>query len=169
VLYNEVGPDKIKDSITKGLEGISAVVQYPCPTLFPSETVAFDAPSVKPHMLRELIEALGANVESYSRDLQCYGGAGGFTRTALSDAITFTKKKYDAIKKETSAEFIVVSCIPCVMHLDERQKGLNTGGSNTYSIPVFDYNQILALCIDLDPKEVASISFILRDKLIEKI
>ena len=169
VLYNEVGPDKIKDSITKGLEGISAVVQYPCHTLFPSETVGFDAPSGKPHMLRELVEALGANVESYSRELQCCGGAGGFTRIALSDAITFTKKKYDAIKKETSAEFIVVSCITCLMHLDERQKGLNTGGSNTYSIPVFDYNQILALCMGFDPKEVASISFIPRDKLIEKI
>jgi len=170
VLYNEVGPDKIKDSITKGLEGISAVVQYPCHTLFPSETVGFDAPSGKPHMLRELVEALGAHVESYSRELQCCGGAGGFTRIALSDAITFTKKKYDAIKKETSAEFIVVSCITCLMHLDERQKGLNTGGKgNTYSIPVFDYNQILALCMGFDPKEVASISFIPRDKLIEKI
>jgi heterodisulfide reductase subunit B len=92
VLYNGVGPDKIKDSITKGLEGISAVVQYPCHTLFPSETVGLDAPSGKPHMLRELVEALGAIIESYSRELQCCGGAGGFTRTALSDAITFKKE-----------------------------------------------------------------------------
>jgi len=168
VLYNEVGPDKIKDSITKGLEGVSAVVQYPCHILFPSETVGFDTPPGRPHMLRELVEALGATVEPYSRELQCCGGAGGFTRRALSDAIKFTKKKFDAIKKETSAELMVVSCITCLMHLDERQKGLNTESANTYSIPVFDYNQILALCMGFDPREVASISFMPRDRIIER-
>jgi heterodisulfide reductase subunit B len=169
VLYNDVGPDKIKDSITKGLEGISAIVQYPCHTLFPSETVGFDAPPGKPHMLRELVEALGAKVEGYSRELQCCGGAGGFVRGARNDAIKFTQKKLDAIKEETNAELIVVSCITCLMHLDEVQKELNKESDNKpYSIPVFDYNQILALCMGLDPKEVASISFIPRDKIIEK-
>ena len=53
------------------------------------------------------------------------------------------------------------------MHLDEMQKELNKDG-NKYSIPVFDYNQILALCMGFEPKEVASISFIPRDKIIEK-
>jgi len=169
VLYNEVGPEKISSVITKGLEGVNAVVQYPCHTLFPSEIVGFDAPSGRPHMLGELVEALGAKVEGYSRELQCCGGAGGFTRRALSDAIKFTHKKFDAIKKETNAELMVVSCITCLMHLDERQKGLNPeSNKNTYSIPVFDYNQILALCMGFDPKEVASISFMPRDKIIEK-
>jgi heterodisulfide reductase subunit B len=168
VLYNEVGPDKINDSITKGLNGIRAVVQYPCHTLFPSETVGFDAPSGRPHMLRELVEALGAEVEGYSRELQCCGGAGGFTRRALNDATKFTKKKFDAIKKETSADLIIVSCITCLMHLDERQKELNRESKdNNYSIPVFDYNQVLALCMGFEPKEVASISFIPRNTITE--
>lgn len=169
VLYNEVGPDKIRDSITKGLEGVNAVVQYPCHTLFPSEIVGFDAPSGRPHMLRELVEALGANVEHYSRELQCCGGAGGFVRGARIEAIKFTQKKLDAIKEETNAELMVVSCITCLMHLDEVQKELNKESKDTtYSIPVFDYNQILALCMGFDPKEVASISFMPRDKIIER-
>lgn len=169
ILYNEVGPNRIKSAVTKSLDGVNAVVQYPCHTLFPSEIVGFDSPSGRPHMLGELVEALGAKVHEYSRELQCCGGAGGFTRRALTEAVNFTQKKFDAIKEETNAELIVVSCITCLMHLDERQKELNReSNNNTYSTPVFDYNQILALCMGFDPKEVASISFIPRDKIIKK-
>jgi heterodisulfide reductase subunit B len=168
VLYNEVSPKKISSTITKSLEGVNAVVQYPCHTLFPSEIVGFDNPG-RPHMLRELVEALGAKVQSFSRELQCCGGAGGFARGARIDAVKYTKKKFDAIKQETNADLLVVSCITCLMHLDEMQNELNKrGNDNKYSIPVFDYNQILALCMGFEPKEVASISFIPRDKITKK-
>jgi len=169
VLYNEVGPKKISSTITKSLEGVNAVVQYPCHTLFPSEIVGFDNPG-RPSMLRKLVEALGAKVQGFSREFQCCGGAGGFARGARIDAVRYTKKKFDAIKQETNAELLVVSCITCLMHLDEMQKELNRGddNENKYSIPVFDYNQILALCMGFEPKEVTSISFIPRDKITKK-
>ena len=168
VLYNEVGPEKINSAITKNLKGINAVVQYPCHTLFPSEVLGFDNPR-RPNMLRELTEALGANVQSFSREFQCCGGAGGFARGARAEATRYVKRKLDAIIEETNAELIVVSCITCLMHLDEMQKELNKkSGENKYSIPVFDYNQILALCMGFEAKEVASISFIPRDKIIGK-
>jgi heterodisulfide reductase subunit B len=41
-------------------------------------------------------------------------------------------------------------------------------GNGDFSIPVFDYAQILALCMGFDPKEVATISFVPRDSIIEK-
>jgi len=168
VLYNEVGPEKISSTITKSLEGVNAVVQYPCHTLWPSEVLGFDNPR-RPNMLRELVEALGANVQSFSREFQCCGGAGGFARGARVEATRYVKRKLDAIIEETNAELIVVSCITCLMHLDEMQKELNKKSSeNEYSIPVFDYNQILALCMGFEAKEVASISFIPRDKIIGK-
>ena len=169
VLYNEVGTEKISQSITQNLNGINAVVQYPCHTLFPSEIVGFDNPR-RPQMLRELVEALGAKVQGFSREPQCCGGAGGFSHGAHIDAVKFTQKKFDAIKEETNSELIVVSCITCLMHLDGVQRDLNRGSDDhKYSLPVFDYNQVLALCMGFDPKEVASISFIPRDKVIEKI
>ena len=169
VLYNEVGVEKIASSITKPLEGLNAVVQYPCHTLWPNEVVGFDNPR-RPSMLRKLVEALGASVQSYSREYQCCGGAGGFARGARIDAMRYTQKKLDAIINETKADFIVVSCITCLMHLDGMQKSLNEkGGKNGYSVPVFDYNQLLALCMGFEPKEVASISFIPRDEVIKRV
>lgn len=162
VLYNEVGVDKISSSIKKGLDGLHGVVQYPCHTLYPSELVGFDSPPARPTILRELVEALGARVDSFSREYQCCGGAGGFHNTSALEAREYTKGKLDSIKNETQADFIVVSCITCLMHLDNTQKQLS-GGNGEYSIPVFDYNQLLALCMGFDAKEVAPVCSVPRE------
>jgi heterodisulfide reductase subunit B len=53
------------------------------------------------------------------------------------------------------------------MHLDNVQKELNAGNGK-YDLAVFDYNQLLALCMGFDPKQVASICSIPRDKIISK-
>ena len=169
VLYHEVGAQKISASIKKNLEGLHGVVQYPCHTLFPSEIVGFEDSPRQPKALRELTEALGATVDTYSRELQCCGGAGGFSKSSPAEATQFAKSKLDAIMNETKADFIVVSCITCLMYLDNIQKNLNdTEGGIKYNIPVFDYNQLLALCMGFDPKEVACISSVPRNSIIDR-
>ncbi len=166
VFYHDVGPEKISSTLAKPIEGLRAIVQYPCHTRFPSEILGFDNPG-RPRMLGELVEALGATVEKYSRELQCCGGSGGFMRGAHVDAVKFSKRKFDAIKEETKPDLIVVACVTCLMHMDKVQTEISKGNGN-FSIPVFDYAQILALCMGFDPKEVATISFVPRDKFIER-
>lgn len=167
ILFNDVGTEKISQSIKKNLQGLNVVVQYPCHTRFPSDVLGFDSPG-RPRMLQRLVEALGANVQSYSRELQCCGGGGGFARQAYQDALKFSKKKFDAMIKETEVDLIAVNCITCLMHMEKVQNEFRKG-DHKFSIPVFDYGQLLALCMGFDPKEVASISIIPRDKVIEKI
>lgn len=167
ILFNDVGTEKISQSIKKNLQGLNVVVQYPCHTRFPSDVLGFDSPG-RPRMLQRLVEALGANVQSYSRELQCCGGAGGFARQAYQDALKFSKKKFDAMVKETEVDLIAVNCITCLMHMEKVQNELSKE-DHKFSIPVFDYAQLLALCMGFDPKEVASISNIPRDKVIEEI
>jgi heterodisulfide reductase subunit B len=167
ILFNDVGTEKISRSIQKNLQRLNVVVQYPCHTRFPSDVLGFDSPG-RPRMLQKLVEALGATVQSYSRELQCCGGAGGFARQAYQDALKFSKKKFDAMIKETQVDLIIVNCITCLMHMEKVQKEFSKG-DHEFSIPVFDYAQVLALCMGFDPKEVAGISIIPRDKVIEKI
>lgn len=170
VLYNDFGPGRIRESLKFPLDGYGAVVQYPCHTLFPSEVVGFDAPAGRPHMLRSLVEALGASVRTYSRELQCCGGAGGFIKGSFANASEYAFRKLRAVKAETDAEMIVVSCITCLEHLDRMQSELNRrNGDSGCSIPVFDYNQLLAVCMGFDPAQVASISTIPRDRLVSRV
>ncbi len=168
VLYNEIGLEKIRSSLKKSVDGCHAVVQYPCHTLYPNDIVGFEESPARPHILADLVEALGAKVDHFSLEHQCCGGAGGFHVSSRAEATAFTKQKLDAIKNETQADFIVVSCITCLMHLDNIQKEFGANGSNG-AIPVFDYNQILALCMGYDPKEVASIATVSRESVIEKV
>lgn len=170
VLFNDIGPERIRGSLAFPLEGFNATVQYPCHTLYPSEIVGFDSPSGRPHMLHDLVEALGARVQTYSRELQCCGGAGGFVKGSFAGASEFAFKKLRAMKRETEAEMIVVSCITCLEHLDRMQNELGRKeGDYGGPIPVFDYNQLLAVCMGFDPAEVASISTTPRDGVIAKI
>lgn len=168
VLYHEVGVKRIRSSLKKSLDGLRAVVQYPCHTLFPSDIVGFDNPA-RPHILKELVEALGAEVESYSCEYMCCGGAGGFHATSAPQAEAFAKRKFDAIRAETKADLIVVSCITCLMYMDHVQVSLSKGSDAPYSYPVFDYNQLLALCMGFDPQQVAAISAVPRARVWERM
>jgi heterodisulfide reductase subunit B len=168
VLYHDVGLDEIRESLKTGLEGLHVVVQYPCHTLFPSEVVGFDHPPARPHILGDLVEALGATVDHYSCEYLCCGGAGGFHRGSARESKEFSRRKFDAIRKETQADLIVVSCVTCLMYMDKVQRELSTD-RDEYSIPVFDYNQLLALCQGFDARRVARISEVPRDRVVEKI
>lgn len=166
VLYREVGVDAIREAVKIDLEGMHAVVQYPCHTLYPSEIVGFEQSSVRPRGLGDLLEALGCTVDHFSLEHTCCGGAGGFHGSSHHEANEFARRKFDAIRKETRADFIVVSCITCLMHLDNVQKELSNG--TAYDLPVFDYNQILALCMGFPPAEVAPLCTTLRDKVLSR-
>jgi heterodisulfide reductase subunit B len=170
VLFREIGPDKIASHLKKSLKGLNGVVQYPCHTLFPSEVVGFGKSARAPEAMQRLVEALGATVENFSRELQCCGGAGGFMKSTPEQAIEFAQTKFDTILDETKADFIAVSCITCLMHMDRIQNVLNEQlGEERYKIPVFDYNQLLALCLGFEPQQVASISFVPRESIISRI
>ena len=166
VLYKEITPEKISEKIKISLEGLHGIVQYPCHTLYPSEVVGFEDSPRAPKGMRQLVEALGATVDSYSRELQCCGGAGGFMKSTPEQAIEFAQTKFDAILAETKADFIAVSCITCLMHMENVQNTLNKRvGEERYKIPVFDYNQLLALCLGKEQKQVSAICNVSRDKI----
>ena len=66
----------------------------------------------------------------------------------------------------------MVSCITCLMFMNTVQVDF---GEDWETIPVLDYNQLLAMCMGFDPKEVCSVAETIkvptepREKFIEKI
>lgn len=168
-LYNDLGPKTIRKSVKRQFKGIRAVVQYPCHTRFPGKVVGFEPSAGNPVGLRKLVEALGIEVVPYSLEYECCGGSGGFHKNAAPEAEEYAKRKMDAIKRETGADLIVTSCITCLMYMDRIQKVLTEKTDEEYAIPVFDYNQLLALAFDHPPEQVARISIIPREAVIERM
>ena len=168
VLHNVIGIERIKSSLKYSLKGMKVLFQYPCHVLRPSKKVGFDDPE-NPVVFRNLLEALGAEVPRYSREMQCCGGAGGFAKHDKNANLEFLKKKLDAMKDEVDPDCIAVSCITCLMHMDNVQAEMRKLGMIDYQIPVFDFNQLLAICQGHDPNKVARIATIPRDVVIRKI
>lgn len=153
LLYNEIGTEKIRDSIVHSLEGFKVVVQYPCHTLWPGDVMGFDD-ARDPHMLSDLVRALGAEVPRYSREFQCCGGAGGFAARNKPQAVQFARRKFDAMVEEVQPDVVIVSCITCLMWMNNVQVDF---GEDWTLIPVLDYNQLLSLCMGFNPQEIISV------------
>ncbi|AGK61793.1 Heterodisulfide reductase, subunit B [Archaeoglobus sulfaticallidus PM70-1] len=168
IYRNVIGPEKIKNSLKYSLEGMKVVVQNPCHVLRPSKIVGFDDPE-RPMAFKEIVMALGAEIPYYEREKQCCGGAGGFSKRDKKANLEFVKMKFDSMKEEVDPDLIVVSCITCLMHMDNIQEEMKKAGMIDYQIPVFDYSQILAICLGKDPDKVARISTIPRDDVIKRI
>ncbi|MET1124174.1 MAG: CoB--CoM heterodisulfide reductase iron-sulfur subunit B family protein [Archaeoglobaceae archaeon] len=167
-LHNVVGVERIRESLKYSLEGLTAVVQVPCHTIRPSEVLGFDDPE-NPQVFKNLVRALGAEVPTFTRDRQCCGGAGGYSKHDRRAAMEFLKMKLDSAKEEVDPDVIVVSCITCLMWMDEAQAEMRKLGMIDYEIPVFDYCQLLAICQGHDPSKVARISATPRDRVIQRI
>ena len=73
------------------------------------------------------------------------------------------------MKEEIDPDMIVTTCSSCYLQLDGAQKILKERGEIDFTIPVFYYTQLLALCMGFEAKEVAAISEIPREEIIAKI
>ena len=169
VLYDIVGVEKIKEKIKYNLEGLKIAVQPGCHILWPSDVMEVKEENpFFPTQLKELCEVLGAEVPHYSRLEDCCG-MGAMRSTDQAKSFITLKRKLSSIKEEIDPDLIVTTCSSCYLQLDGGQKILREKGEIDYSIPVFYYTQLLALCMGFEAAEVAAICEIPRDEIIQKV
>ena len=169
VLYEQVGLEKIKESIKYKLEGLKVAVQPGCHILWPTKVMEVKEKNpFYPTMLKELCEALGAEAPYYSRLEYCCG-MGALRSTDQERSFLLVKEKLRSMKEEIDPDMIVTTCSSCYLQLDGAQKILKERGEIDFTIPVFYYTQLLALCMGFEAKEVAAISEIPREEIIAKI
>jgi heterodisulfide reductase subunit B2 len=169
VLYKNIGIDKIRENLKYTLKQLKIAVQPGCHILWPSEVMAVkEKNSFFPTILKELCEALGAEVPHYSKLNACCG-MGAMRSTDQVRSIGLVKEKLVNMKEEIAPDMIVTTCSSCYLQFDGAQKILREKGEIDFEIPVFYYTQLLALCMGFDPKNVAAISETPRDAIIQKI
>ena len=169
VLHDIVRVEKIKEKLKYNLEGLKIAVQPGCHILWPSDVMEVKEENpFFPTQLKELCEVLGAEVPHYSRLEDCCG-MGAMRSTDQAKSFITLKRKLDSMKEEIDPDLIVTTCSSCYLQLDGGQKILREKGEIDYSIPVFYYTQLLALCMGFEAAEVAAICEISRDEIIQKI
>lgn len=157
-LYNEVGLDRIRESLKYRLDGLTVAIHPGCHTLWPSK-VYYDKEEdpFHPRVLKEMCEVLGATVGNYTRLIDCCG-MGAMRSTDMEKSLNLASKKLIAIKKEVNPDLIVTGCSSCLIQFDTSQELLKNNKKINFEIPVLHYMQLLALCLGAEPEKVTGLA-----------
>jgi len=148
VLYQDVGPDKIKSHVKRPLYGIRVAVHYGCHIF--EELKEYDDPK-KPRSLEDLVKALGADVVTYPSEMLC---CGAFARPIDEElSLKFTEEKLDDLTT-ANADCLVVMCPYCFFQFDFGQTIMARKFKKKYQVPIFFLSQLLGLAIGFNDHEM---------------
>lgn len=167
-VLHDWGANKLKEHVKKTLNNVKAAVHYGCHLLYPSKDKQVDDP-VRPKILDELVEALGAKSVDYENRLMCCGAGGGVRSGFLEFSLEFTREKLKAMEA-VNVDCIVNVCPFCHLQFDRGQTEIKKIFGLDFKIPVIHYSQLLGLAMGLDPKRLGLYAqSVPCDSLIEKI
>lgn len=166
VLTEDVGVDRLKESVSKPLNNLKVAAFYGCHALRPSELLKLDDPE-QPRILENLIEILGAQSLEYRNKLKC---CGGLLRGFSDDlALELAREKIVNTSK-VGADCIATLCPFCFVALDIGQIQIRGKFHETYDMPVLHYSELLALSLGVSSEELAFETHKIKaDKIISKI
>jgi heterodisulfide reductase subunit B len=149
ILRDEVGIDKVAESVKVPLDGHRVAVHYGCHLLKPSEIMCVDEPD-DPTVLDDLMSAIGIEPVRHRERVLCCGKA---CRT--SDEIP-DKMVGDILDSalEVDAECLGVICPSCFDVFDVGQLKLAKKTKRETKLPAAYYFQLLAIAQGLSPKDV---------------
>jgi heterodisulfide reductase subunit B len=166
VLMDDVGLNRLKQSVSKPLSNLKVAAFYGCHALRPSELLKLDDPE-RPRILENLIETLGAKSVEYRNKLKCCGGL----LRGYSDelALDLAREKL-ANTAKAGADCIATLCPFCFVALDLGQLQIKSKFNETFDMPVFHYSELLSLALGIAPKELALEAHKVKpDKILSKI
>jgi heterodisulfide reductase subunit B len=146
VLRDDVGWENISKKVKIPLRGLKIAPYYGCTLLRPQE-VAIDQME-KPTILHRLMESIGAEPVDFPLANEC---CGSFQIVGNPDFVTRQAKEILSSALRRGAEALVVTCPLCNFNLGRIQEELIQSISDSQSIPIFYFSQLLALSLGLDP------------------
>lgn len=151
VLKEDVGYERIKNSVQKPLTGLKVAEHGGCHLLRPTKIMGWDNPE-EPHALHELVELTGAKCLDYLDEAQCCG----YTVIAIDDkvALQIAREKLHHVK-DVGAQALITVCPSCHLTFDVNQSRIERAFNETIALPVIHYTQLLGLAMGLSPDELA--------------
>jgi heterodisulfide reductase subunit B len=151
MLYEDVGVEALRETVTVSLADFGFAQHYGCHYLKPSHLYdSFDDPE-NPRSLARLIEATGARLVHYEDEGQCCGG--GILGFDEETALVVTKQKLDRVTA-AEADAMVLICPFCAVMYEANQRRVESLYEASYRLPVLYYPQILGLAMGFSPEEM---------------
>ena len=139
IIYGDIGVDRVKELVTRRLEGLKPVSYYGCLLLRPPEICCFDDYE-NPYILDRLMESLGAESRNWSYKTDCCGGNLTLGKTEI---VVRLVDKLMVMAREAGANCIITACPVCFANLDTR-------ASEDVALPAFYFTELMAMALGLE-------------------
>jgi len=149
VLRDDVGYERISETVKKPLRGMRVAPYYGCMLLRP-KGIGIDDPE-NPQILENVLRSLGADIVDSPFKTKCCGSYHTVERRWLA-----VRLSHKILSNFTSngAEAVATACPLCAFNLDSRQREMKQLHPEFKEIPVFYYTQLMALSFGLDGRSV---------------
>ncbi len=148
LMYDIVGPSKIKEKIVLNLNNVSVSCHNGCHILRPSDVLGFDDPQ-NPKKLEELVGLTGAKIVKPIGIEQCCGSV-----LSLCDLDAAQSLAIESIERKGEVDAIVVGCPFCFKQFDMGQVVARKKFNKELSIPILFYAELLGLALGLRPEDL---------------
>ena len=146
VIRDELGVEKVAESVVRPLHDIKVAIHYGCHLLKPSQIMHVDDADY-PRILEDLVRAIGATPIAHDEKLLCCG------KGCMDDEIPI-EMVYDIFSsiRESRADCMGLICPTCFSSFDLGQIVAGRKKNTTFDIPVIYYFQLLGLAQGFSPE-----------------
>lgn len=146
LLRDEVGWDAVRERVESSLGGLRLAPYYGCGLLRPLELSIEN--TLRPGILGEFLECLGATAVDFSAACQC---CGSYQTVSHPDIATQVAARVTDAAKTAGAAAIVTSCPLCDHNLKKGQRDSQaTEGGDKSAMPTFYFTELMAVAFGLD-------------------
>ncbi len=170
-LRDEIGWDKIRESVKVPLAGLKLAPYYGC-TLTRPEEVTIDS-AVTPVIFKDFVVAIGAEFIDFDHAAEC---CSSYQMISNPDTALETASKVITSAESQGAEGLIMSCPLCEYNLGRRQKDVIEKHDELKPLPTYYFTQLLAIALGLDPSicrfelnSTASLELLENKGIIEKV
>ncbi len=148
LIRDEIGVDRVAETVVKPLDGVKVAIHYGCHLLKPSQIMHVDDADY-PSILENLISAIGATPIGHEEKLLCCG------KGCLDDDMP-VEMVYDIFSaiRNAGADCMGLICPTCFSSFDLGQIVVGRKKGTKFDIPVIYYFQLLGLAQGLTPAEL---------------
>jgi len=148
MVRDDVGLDKVAESVVHPLEGLRVAIHYGCHLLKPSNVMQVDNPD-RPTILEDLMDVIGVQPIEHEEKVLCCG-------KACMDPEIPSEMTRDVLRSilKLDVDCMGLICPTCFDEYDVAQIKLSRKFKEKFNLPVIYYFQLLGLAQGLDPVEM---------------
>jgi heterodisulfide reductase subunit B len=151
VLAEDVGFEKIKETVQKPLSQLRVAQHTGCHVVRPAKYIGLEDPE-NPTTLKKLIQVTGAKCLDYMDETECCGAP--IVGVNEKIPLQLAREKLDHIRN-VGAQAMITCCPYCHIMYDLNQTRIERAFDEKFGIPVLHYPQLLGLSMGIAPEELA--------------